>query len=219
MHEILETAPRVPLSPNRIFVDGERLARLLDQLRTAIPDEIREAKGVLQQREDILGAAEDQANMLAQEAEQGLNDARQEAEAILNETREKAEQLTEEAEKDAQRRVTTHEIVRRAEERAVKLIEDAQRKADDARADADEYIFDVLSSLENELNRLLAVTRRGRSTLKRATANQPAEGGSSFRRPGSAGPVIGSTRQPPMPHDDEIEDDPAEDTYIDAHQS
>jgi cell division septum initiation protein DivIVA len=122
---------------SQVVVDEDRILDLIDQMRVAIPDEVKKAQQLLAQRDRILAQAQEEANR------------------TLAIAREKSEQLVE---RDA--------IVQAAQARSEQLLAQARAQADTTRRDADEYVLDTLMRLEMELDRSLTQARNGIRTLQ-----------------------------------------------------
>ncbi len=138
----------MPMTSKRMINEAEAL-EIIDQLRVAIPEELRQAKRVNQERERMLSDAQAEADRVVASAQQQAALMLQESELVKA-----AEQRAEEIMDDA-----------RAEAR--RAIDDAEAKSDELHRDADEYAFEVLSTLENELNKHLLAVRKGRALLER----------------------------------------------------
>ena len=80
---------------------------------------------------------------------------RQEAQRLIATAQVKAEQLA-----------TEHRLVQDARQQAETIARRAKRDAMGLRADADEYVFNSLSQLQAELNRLLRVVENGLQKLE-----------------------------------------------------
>ena len=122
---------------NNVIVDEDRMLDIIDQMRVAIPEEVKKAQQFLAQRDRILAQAQEEANRTI---------------AIA---REKSEQLVE---RDA--------IVQAAQARADQIIEQAHQSVDKSRFEADEYVIETLTHLELELDRYLNQVRNGIQTLQ-----------------------------------------------------
>ncbi len=122
---------------SQVVVDEDRILDLIDQMRVAIPDEVKKAQQLLAQRDRILAQAQEEANR------------------TLAIAREKSEQLVE---RDA--------IVQAAQARSEQIIVQARAQAETTRRDADEYVLDTLMRLEMELDRSLTQARNGIRTLQ-----------------------------------------------------
>jgi F0F1-type ATP synthase membrane subunit b/b' len=120
-----------------VIVDEDRILDIIDQMRVAIPDEVKKAQQLLAQRDRLLAQAQEEANRTI---------------AIA---REKSEQLVE---RDA--------IVQAAQVRAEQIITQSRSSIEDTRHEADNYVIETLTTLEIELDRYLTQVRNGIRTLK-----------------------------------------------------
>ena len=56
LEEIIETGSKIPLT-GKVVVDAEELLDCLDQIRSVLPEEIRQARWVAKERERMLSEA------------------------------------------------------------------------------------------------------------------------------------------------------------------
>ena len=131
LEQVLNESTRVPLSAY-IIVNEEKIYSLLDQMRVAVPEEIRRANRIEAEKDRILAQAKEEADRIRELA-------RQEAGELVK--------------RDA--------IVSAAQHRAENIIERARRDSEALRQDADVYIMDVLNKLEEDLTRTLKVVQNG----------------------------------------------------------
>ncbi|HHN94201.1 MAG TPA: ATPase [Anaerolineae bacterium] len=131
LEEVVRESTQLPFSGLRL-VDERRIWPLLDQMRISIPDEVRNAERVLREKERILAQAQE------------------EAERVVSLARNEAARITAE-----------HVIVQSAEERAAAIREQATREAEAIRNGADDYAFEVLCDLEEDLKKALTVIENG----------------------------------------------------------
>ncbi|MFO7664684.1 MAG: hypothetical protein R6X18_19145 [Chloroflexota bacterium] len=143
LEEALNESTRIPLSAY-MLVNEEKIYSLLDQMRVSVPEEIK------------------RANRIEAEKDRILAQAKEEAERIRDLSRQEAGELVK---RDA--------IVSAAQHRADNIVERARRDVDALKQDADVYIMDVLSRLEEDLLRTLNVVRNGLQKIE--YDNQPAE--------------------------------------------
>jgi F0F1-type ATP synthase membrane subunit b/b' len=136
LEELLNESRPFPFTHN-VLVDEDRMLDLIDQMRVAIPEEVKKAQQVLAQRDRMLAQAQEEANR------------------TLAIAREKSEQLVE---RDA--------IVQAAQTRADQLIAQARGDIEIIRHDADNYVMESLTRLEVELDRILTQVRNGIRTLQ-----------------------------------------------------
>lgn len=122
---------RVPLS-SRVMLEEEELLALVQEFRAAIPNEIKQARQIMQQRDQIMKAAQTEADKI-------LSLARERAEYMINQD-------------------TIYSV---AKERGEQVLTDAQRDALATRQEIDEYAEAVLTSLEDHCQAQLAQIRNG----------------------------------------------------------
>ncbi len=139
LEELLNESWSFPLTHN-VIVDEDRILDIIDQMRVAIPDEVKKSQQILAQRDRILAQAQEEANR------------------TLALARDKSEQLVE---RDA--------ITQAAHGRAEEIIAQAQKDIVTIRLDADQYVLDTLTGLEVEMDRALSQVRNGIHVLQRST--------------------------------------------------
>lgn len=131
----------VPFSAKRM-VDEDECLDILDQMRVAIPEEIRQARRVTQDKERILAQAKEEGErvvMLAKEQAARLTGQ----EAILHAAEERVAQIQAQAEADAQN------IRNGADLYAQQILADLQKRLDDMTA--------RLATLQQQVNNGLAM--------------------------------------------------------------
>jgi len=137
LEELLSQGSRIPFS-NRIVVDGEMLLNVIDQMRVSIPEEIREAKRLLRDKE------------------KQISQAHEEVARIISEAREDAVRLTDD-----------HEIRKAAEEQTDRMIEEARLGAQEIILGADDYAAQVLRELAEYLDSMQNTVYNGLASLER----------------------------------------------------
>jgi cell division septum initiation protein DivIVA len=124
LEELFNDAKSVPFTHN-VVVDEDRMLELIDQMRIAIPEEVKKAQQVVAQRDRVMAQAQEEANR------------------TLQLSRDKAEQLIQ---KDM--------IVQDAQRRAEQIINQARAEAEATRADADNYVIETLMQLQDQIAKL-----------------------------------------------------------------
>ena len=130
---------------HNVIVDEDRMLDIIDQMRVAIPDEVKKSQQLLAQRDRILAQSQEEANRKI---------------AIA---REKSDQLVE---RDA--------IVQAAQARADQILAKGETEAEQTKKDADEYVLETLIRLEMEMDRYLNQIRNGIRTMK-SESQEPQE--------------------------------------------
>jgi vacuolar-type H+-ATPase subunit H len=138
LHDLVHDAKHVPLS-SEVRVDKEKLSDLLNELRATIPEEIKEARWIVKERQEILAAAE------------------REAERILGEAHERQTEF-----------VAEHHLTGQAELASEDIIDDARAEEREIRLGAEDYAHEILSTFETNLSKFIAAIRRGRERLQGA---------------------------------------------------
>src|SRR5574338_1649572 len=136
LEELFNESKAIPLTHN-VMVDEDKMLELIDQMRIAIPEEVKKAQQVLSQRDRVMAQATEEANR------------------TLALAREKADQL---AHRD--------NIVVEAQRRAEQIVSQARADAEATRVDADNYVLDSLSHLQEEMERLINQVRNGIHTIE-----------------------------------------------------
>ena len=145
----VSTSARLPMG-GRTVVHTEPLLELLDQLRDAIPNNIREANQILNMRDNIISQAQMEARRIKASAEEEAKTRTSESQVLA----------------DAQRRA--EESMLEAQHRAQKMVGDAEKQARARREGADQYAREVLGKLEEELANLQATVKAGVDALSRS---------------------------------------------------
>ena len=136
LDDVVHNARPVPLT-DQVRVDREEIYDLLDQMRATIPEEIKQARWIVKERQEMLA------------------EAKRESERIIREAREEQIRLTAE-----------EEIVKQAERQAEEIIEDARAREREIRLGAEDYADDILNTLEVNLTKFIAAVQRGRDRLQ-----------------------------------------------------
>ena len=124
LEELFNESKSIPLTRN-VMVDEDRMLDIIDQMRIAIPEEVKKAQQLLGQRDRVLAQAQEEANR------------------TLEIARQKADQL-----------VGKDMVMQEGQRRADLLLAQARAEADTIRADADDYVIDSLTQLQAELERI-----------------------------------------------------------------
>lgn len=131
IEQALNESYRIPLSAY-LMVHEDKLFNLIDQLRVAVPEEVRRANRIESEKERILAQANEEGERIRELAKQEASDL-----------------------------VKRDGIMMTAQQRSDNILERARQDADALRSDADAYVVEVLIALEEDLLRSLAVVRNG----------------------------------------------------------
>ena len=157
LESIIANGRRLPLT-NNVVVDQAAALGLIDELRVAVPEEVRAAKRINSEGERIIEKAQEEAERIVARA--------QEQAAFLIDER----GLTQQAEAESRR-----------------IIGEAQGEAEEVRRGADEYAVNVLVGLEGEVVRTLQSIKKGISLLDERRADEPPDMTDGTGEPGAEG--------------------------------
>jgi cell division septum initiation protein DivIVA len=136
LEELFNESKSIPLTRN-VMVDEDRMLDIIDQMRIAIPEEVKKAQQLLGQRDRVLAQAQEEANRTIEIA------------------RQKADQL-----------VSKEMVAQEASRRAEQILAQARVDAENIRVDADDYVLDSLNQLQAELERITNQVVNGIRTVK-----------------------------------------------------
>ncbi|KAF1086742.1 hypothetical protein SPSYN_00461 [Sporotomaculum syntrophicum] len=136
MEELIESSPKVPMT-KRVLVDEDRLLDYLDQIRASLPEELRQAKWVLQERDKV------------------ITDSKREAVRII-----------EDAQMQLEKKAVDSEVTRKAQEIGEEIRQRSEEVARQIKQGAIDYADEILAELEESINSILVQVQVNRSELK-----------------------------------------------------
>jgi cell division septum initiation protein DivIVA len=133
--DIIATAPTMPLSSSP-RIDRDEIIELLEESLNRIPEELRQARWMLKERQEFVAK-----------------------------TRREADELLEAARVRAERMVQRTEVVRAAEQRARSVMETAEADSRRLRHETEDFLDQRLGSFEILLDKLSRTVSMGRQRL------------------------------------------------------
>jgi hypothetical protein len=127
LEELVGIGKRVPFS-GRVMVEEEEFLALVDQLRVAVPNEIKQAQRVIKERERIIGEAQDEGARIVQVA------------------RDRADAL-----------VSQHSIVAEAMQRSEDILRAADEERQRARGEIDVFVVEQMQLVEDAVRHGMAI--------------------------------------------------------------
>ena len=146
LEEAVANASRIPLT-NKVMVSEDAIIGCVDRIYAALPEELKQAKRVLEQSDKLLESVEGQSQR------------------IIAEARDKALMMTQQS-----------SVYREAAEQAEAMIAQAEEASAEIRRESLHYCDDVLAQLEVTLEKMMGSIRRNREDLhKFSFFGEPAE--------------------------------------------
>lgn len=132
---LVVNARKLPMT-SQVILEQAAVLDLIDQMRVAIPEEVKSARRIVQESDRV------------------VQRAREEGEQIIGAAQEQAAILLQD-----------QSIIREAELRAGESEKAAQAKADESMRGADQYASDVLIRLESDLVKTLSIVKKSLEVL------------------------------------------------------
>jgi hypothetical protein len=157
LEELVIQARRLPVGGN-LVVDRKRMLDVIDQMRLAVPADLRQAEQLLEHREQIIADAHATAQQAVERGEQER--ARQvEENSVFREAQERSQQLLMDAEARAR------SAIAEADATAAAHLSEAAEAASKQLDDADQYALEVLRRLESQMQAFLDSIRASTTSL------------------------------------------------------
>ncbi|NLJ98584.1 MAG: ATPase [Tissierellia bacterium] len=136
IEDILENGSSLPFS-NKVMVDVDEIYDILGEIRVKLPDEVKQAAWIKEERQRILAEAQKDADTLLSEAELRLQEL-----------------------------IDEDEITQKAKELAEEMITKAQNNAKDIRLGALEYADNILLETQEKLKEHIDTLNENRQELR-----------------------------------------------------
>ncbi len=151
LEALITTSTKVPAT-QRTILDVKKVQELMDQLRLAVPNDVRAAKEILVNKDDILNLAEAERRRTKAHAEEEFRTRINQAD-ILKEAQRKAKEMLDDAERKSSR-----------------MLAQAETELTTRKAEVDAYAAKALRNLERQMTANLTSIRNGLALLNVADA-------------------------------------------------
>jgi hypothetical protein len=145
IEELLDKSKKVPFTSN-IMVSENEIYEMLDELRNVLPEEFRQARWIVKEREGM------------------IEESKRQSERIIREAKERSEML-----------VNDTEILKNANRKAENLLSITEAKSRTIRLEAEDYADEKLAGLEAALHKILIAIEKGREQFKTITSGENKE--------------------------------------------
>ncbi|MGE0229236.1 MAG: hypothetical protein AB7I38_02560 [Dehalococcoidia bacterium] len=158
LEELVGSAQKMPIG-SRAIVDRRRILDIVDQMRVAVPQEVREAQEIVNNRDEIFREAEEEARLIVARAEERASRMVEQHELTIA-ARTRAEEIARDTEAHIEERVAE------ANDEIQQRVQDSRRVADQQMEAADEYARELLTRLEGQLQAFVRSVQSGISQLQ-----------------------------------------------------
>ena len=136
LEDVVEKSVNIPIM-GKCLIDKEEILEIIKEIRLKLPDDIKQAKWVKEERQRILLEAQKEANNIIKDAENKITSL-----------------------------VDEHEITKKAYEQANEIVSNAQKNAREIRIGTREYADSLLNKVEEILKETIEVIHVNREELK-----------------------------------------------------
>ena len=143
LYDMVQDARSMPLAADKCIVERDRILDMLDELISQFPNEMKQARTIVESRNEL------------------ISQARREAETVLKEAQEKAKSL-----------VTREAIYEEAKKRSEEMVAKTQEKMNQLRKAANEYMDESLRQTEEVIANALGEVRDTRMKFRTVTEAQ-----------------------------------------------
>jgi cell division septum initiation protein DivIVA len=157
LYNLISEANRIPLT-DKIIVEESDLSAILDDLKEAIPKEVKRASEVLTESQKIMSSAKEEAAATVEKANL-------EAEHIITAAKEEADRLVRQEEIVRQAEMLSKDIKTSAQRYEDEVKQGADQYADQVKTDSLQYADDMLGYLGNSLQSALRAIEDNRNSV------------------------------------------------------
>ena len=143
LYDMVQDARSMPLASDKCILERDKVLDLLDEIIAQLPAELKQARTIVESRNELVAQA------------------RREADGILREAQEKAKQL-----------VTKEGIYIEAKKRSEELVGQTQERINQLRKAANEYMDESLKQTEEVVSNALNEIRETRMKFRAVTEAQ-----------------------------------------------
>lgn len=148
MEDLMDEASTVPFS-KKVMVDADEVLEILSEMREALPEEIKQAQWVTEEKERI------------------VTEADREADAIRKAAQKDADDMNKDAQKRFEALINEHDITKQAEKYGEEIVSKAEQNARVLKMQSITYVDEMLATTQNKIQDLLIVLEENRKELKK----------------------------------------------------
>ncbi len=142
LEDKVEQTKTIPLL-NRAIIDKEELLEEIEKLRLSLPEDMKQARLIKEDRKRIIA------------------EAQAEADEIINNAKLKTEKM-----------ISEHEITKKAYEQANQIVVAAQKNSKELRMGARQYVDSLFADTDAKLTKAQAIIRKARADVRQDAAKQ-----------------------------------------------
>ncbi len=142
LYDMIQNAWSLPLGAEKCVVERDKVLDLLDEISAQLPTEVKQARTIVETRNEVIA------------------NAKREAESIIKQAEDRAKLL-----------VSDNEIYKRAQEEALQIKQTSENKAKELRRTTFEFVDNAMRETEETIEQTLTGLRNSRSKFNSLTGN------------------------------------------------
>ena len=146
LYEMVQDAWSLPLGADKCVLERDKVLDLLDEISNQLPGELKQAKTIVESRNEV------------------ITNAKREAENILKQAEQRARQM-----------ISHEEVYLQAQKEADDLMKNAQAKIKELRQVTNDYVDDSMKRTEDAIAQSLSEIRESRSKFRTLVTPQAAK--------------------------------------------
>ena len=146
LYEMVQDAWSLPLGAEKCVLERDKVLDLLDEISNQLPGELKQAKTIVESRNEV------------------ITNAKHEAERILKQAEQRARQM-----------MSQEEVYTMAKNEADEMIKNAQQKIKDLKQVTNEFVDDALSRTESAISNALNEIKESRESFQAVVNPQPSK--------------------------------------------
>ncbi|NMB10465.1 MAG: ATPase [Tissierellia bacterium] len=147
IEDLIDDAASVPFS-KKVMIDADKIHVYLDEIKTNLPEEVKQAQWINEEKERILA------------------EAKREADSIKSEAQIEADKVMQDAKKRFEALINDHDITRQAEEYGEQIVRKAEQNAKTLQMQSITYVDEMLGTTQDKLKEILNVLEENRNELR-----------------------------------------------------
>jgi len=144
LYEMVQDAWSLPLGAEKCVLERDKVLDLLDEISNQLPGELKQAKTIVESRNEV------------------ITNAKREAESILKQAEQRARQM-----------MSKEEVYTMAQQEANVMMKDTQAKMKELRRVTNEFVDDALRRTEESIGMALGEIRESRKSFQEIVNPQP----------------------------------------------
>lgn len=146
IEDIMDNASSVPFS-RKVSVDPDEIFEIVREMRDSLPNEIKNAQWINDEKDRILQEADNEAKSKIENANSQINN------------------FKEQAKSQYQKMISEHQITAQAREEARRIIEDANNQANSIKQQSYQYVDQLFSKSSENFNQLAQSLEKNRKNI------------------------------------------------------